>query len=111
MANEIRSNYPTLQFTPAARNDIEETWQYLGEFGEDVAKKLIRQIIEKCEYLARNPKIGRERNELILQLRQFPFKNYNIFYFPIRNGVEIYRVLHSSRNNVQIFDDVIDEAQ
>lgn len=108
MANKIQSNYPTLQFTPAARNDIEETWQYLGEFGEDVAKKLIRQIIEKCEHLARSPKIGRERNDLILHLRQFPFKNYNIFYFPTENGVEIYRVLHSSRDNVQIFDDVID---
>ncbi len=106
MLNEIQSSYPTLQFTAFARSDIGETWQYLGEFGEGVAEKMIRQIIEKCEDLSRNPKIGRERNDLILNLRQFPFKNYNIFYFPIENGVEIYRILHSSRDNVQVFDEL-----
>lgn len=111
MNNKIQSSYPTLQFTAAARNDIEETWRYVGEFGADVAEKLIRQIIEKCETLSMNSKIGRKRNDLILNLRQFPFKNYNIYYFPIENGVEIYRVLHSSRDNIQIFDDVIDEAK
>ncbi len=111
MDNEVQSSYPTLQFTTAARSDIEGTWLYFGEFGEDVAEKLIRQIIEKCEALSMNPKIGRERNDLILDLRQFPFKNYNIFYFPIENGVEIYRVLHSSRDAIQIFDDTIDEIK
>ncbi len=58
-----------------------------------------------------NPKIGRQRNDLILNLRQFPFKNHNIYYFPIENGVEIYRVLHSSRDNVQVFEDVIDQSK
>ncbi len=58
-----------------------------------------------------NPKIGRQRNDLIVNLRQFPFKNYNIYYFQTKNGVEIYRVLHSSRDNVQVFDNVIDETK
>ena len=100
MDNKIQSNYPTLQFTASARNDIEETWRYFGEFGENAAEKLIRQIIEKCEALAINSKIGRERSDLIINLRQFPFKKHNIYYFPIENGVEIYRILHSSRDNI-----------
>ena len=111
MDDEIQSSYPTLQFTASARSDIEETWLYFGEFGEVAAEKIIRQIIKKCEALSMNPKTGRERNDLILNLRQFPFKNYNIFYFQTESGIEIYRVLHSSRDTIQIFDDVIDETK
>jgi toxin ParE1/3/4 len=109
MLNKIKNNFPTLQFTNLAKTDIEDTWQYLGEFGEDIAAKLISQIVEKCLTLSRNPKIGRVRNDLIVNLRQFPFKNYNIFYFPLENGIEVYRVLHSSRNDIQVFDTEIDK--
>lgn len=111
MENRIQSSYPTLQFTAFARSDIEEVWQYFGEFGADVAENLIRQIVEKCEALSVNPKIGRQRNDLILNLRQFPFKTYNIYYFPIENGVEIYRVLHGSRDVIQVFDEAIDDIK
>jgi len=75
------------------------------------AEWLIQAILERCEFLSRNSKIGRERNDLILNLRLFPFKKYNIFYFPTENGIEIYRVLHASRDTIQIFDDVIDETK
>ena len=104
-------NDPNLQFSEFAQGDIKETWQYLSEQGDEAAARPIREIIGKCKLLAYNPKIGRERNDLILNLRQFPLKNYNIFYFPIENGVEIYRVLHRSRDVIQIFDDAIDEIK
>jgi toxin ParE1/3/4 len=111
MENRIRNSYPILQFTAFAQNDIEEIWRYLGEVGNEVAEKMIRQIIKQCESIAMNPKMGRERNDLIINLRQFPFKNYNIYYFPLETGIEIYRVLHGSRDNIQIFDQTIDEAE
>jgi toxin ParE1/3/4 len=111
ITKETENNDPILQFSPFALTDIKGTWQYLSEQGEEVAAHLIKDIISKCELLSRNPAIGRERNDLILNLRQFPFKKYNIYYFPIENGVEIYRVLHSSRDNVQVFDDTIDEIK
>lgn len=102
---------PVLKFSPFALKDIKDNWQYLSEQSEEIAKTLIREIGEKCEFLSRHPKAGRERNDLIINLRLFPYKRYNIFYFPFENGVEIYRVLHSSRDNIQIFDDVIDEIK
>ncbi|CAN5819106.1 hypothetical protein BH20ACI4_BH20ACI4_17690 [soil metagenome] len=101
---------PKLKFAPLALSDIKDTWQYISEQGEAAAERVIREIIKKCELLCRNPKIGRERNDLIIDLRLFPYKNYNIFYFIIDDGVEIYRVLHSSRDVIQIFDDVIDDT-
>ena len=106
-----KSDDAILKFSSLALTDIKGTWQYLSEQGEEIAKKLIRAITEKCEFLSRNPKVGRERNDLLVNLRLFPFKNYNIFYFPIENGVEIYRVLHSSRDIIQVFDDVIDDTK
>lgn len=108
MLNEIQNSFPTLQFTALARSDIEDTWYYLGEFGDDIAENIIRQIMEKCIVLSKNPKLGRERNDLILNMRQFPFRNFNIYYFTTDFGVEIYRVLHSSRDNVQVFGETTD---
>ena len=97
-----------LRFSPRALTDIKSTWEYLSEQNEDIAIELIKEISQKCKILSENPKIGRERNDLIIGLRLFPFKNYNIFYFQTEFGVEIYRVIHSSRDVIQIFDDVID---
>ncbi len=111
LTKETENNDPNLQFSPFALTDIKGNWEYLVEQGEAAAGRLIKEIIGKCKLLSRNPKIGRERSDLILNLRQFPFKKYNIYYFPIENGVEIYRVLHSSRDNVQVFDDSIDEIK
>ena len=111
LVKETENDEPILKFSPLAIKDIKETWQYLSEQDEEIAANLIRKITAKCEVLSRNPKISRERNDLITNLRQFPFKNYNIFYFQTESGVEIYRVLHSSRDNIQIFDDVIDDAK
>ena len=111
LIKEAENDDPILKFSPLALNDIKETWSYLSEQGESVAEQLIRAILEKCEFLSRNPKIGRERNDLIINLRLFPFRKYNIFYFPAESGIEIYRVLHASRDTVQIFDDVIDETK
>ena len=105
------NNEPKLRFSPRALTDIKSTWEYLSEQSENIAIKLIREISQKCKMLSENPKLGRERNDLIIGLRLFPFKNYNIFYFQTENGVEIYRVLHSSRDVIQIFDDVIDDIK
>ena len=78
--SEIVNDDPALSFSPLAAIDVKETWA-----------------------------MGRDRSDLMVDLRQFPFDRYNIFYFQIENGVEIYRVIHSSRNTVQVFNEPIDE--
>lgn len=108
--SETKSNHPNLSFSPLATKDIKETWVYLSEQNEEVAVAFIRSIIQVCETLSHNPSMGRDRTDLIVNLRQFPFERYNIFYFQIECGIEIYRIIHSSRNTVQIFNEPIDEA-
>ena len=109
--SEMDSNDPNLSFSPLAAIDIKETWAYLSEHGEDVAANFIRSIIKICKTISHNPVMGRERSDLIVQLRQVPYLKYNIFYFQIETGVEIYRVIHSSRNLVQVFGDAIDDTK
>lgn len=48
--------------------------------------------------LANNKQIGRRQDSFIIEMRMFPFKKYHIYYFPTDEGVEVYRVLHGSRD-------------
>ena len=92
-------------FSSFTESDLDNIFSYVAELNTDSAKKTIKELMQKFKLLAENPKIGRSHDELILNLRSFPYKNYLIFYFPIENGVEIYRVLHGARDIESLFED------
>ena len=48
--------------------------------------------------LAEQPLLGRSREELAPGMRSFPLGRYVIFYEVLRDGIEIVRVLHGSRD-------------
>ncbi len=81
-----------------AKEDLKRIWTYIAEFNPHSADKFLREFAKKFQLLADNPQLGRLQDDFILNLRNFPYKDYTIFYFPIENGVEIYRVLHGARN-------------
>jgi toxin ParE1/3/4 len=111
LSEEKINKSPHAKLSPYAAADLKEIWLYISDHSREVADKTIDTILQKCEFIALNPKIGRARHDLIIDLRLFPYKNYNVFYFITETGVEIYRILHSSRDAIQIFDDVIDETK
>ncbi len=94
-----------------AETDLEEILLYLAENNRDSAIQFIQEMMKKFDLIANNPKIGTTKDKIIIGLRLFPFKNYNIFYFQTESGIEIHRVLHSSRDNIQVFDDAIDDIK
>lgn len=95
-------------FTPLATEDLQEIWIYLAEkAGKETANNFLLEVKKKCETVAAFPESGRVRHELLLNLRSFPFKNYIIFYLPLANGIEVLRILHSSRDIQQVFDEMI----
>ena len=94
-----------------AETDLEELLLYLAENNQNSAIKFIQEMMKRFDLIANNPKIGTTKDKIIIGLRLFPFKNYNVFYFQTESGTEIYRVLHSSRDNIQVFDDAIDEIK
>ncbi len=95
-------------FTPLATEDLKEIWRYLAEnAGNESANKFLQAVKKKCENVAEFPKMGRVRHEYVVNLRSFPFGKYIIFYLPLSDGIEVLRIVYSSRDIVQIFDEMI----
>ncbi len=88
-----------------AEADIREIWAYVAESNPSAADKLIKELLQKIRLLAQNPEFGKDRSEIIVNLRSFPIRKYIVFYALIEDTVEIYRVLHASRNIEELFED------
>jgi len=93
--------------TPRANLDLLEIWDYISEASEERADRVLDGINERCRMLAGFPEAGRARNDLIVGLRSFSVGNYVIFYQPIEDGIEVLRVLHSSRDVPGVFDEMV----
>jgi toxin ParE1/3/4 len=94
---------PLLLRSEEARSDLLTIWLHVAERNPDAASRLLREIDKRCRLLADNPMLGRARADLRPKLRSFAVGSYLIFYRPLRNGVEIVRVLHGAREQRQQF--------
>lgn len=97
--------------SPLAEEDLEEIWSFIAERDVEAADRLIDEITGRFDHLLAYPEAGRARHELLVNLRSFPVKRYVIFYQPTDDGVEIFRVLHGSRDVQSEFDSLIDSAE
>ena len=102
---------PTLIVSPSAEEDLEEIWSFVAERDVEAADRLIDEITGRFDHLLAYPEAGRARHELLVNLRSLPVKRYVIFYQPMDDGVEIFRVLHGSRDVQGEFDSLIDSAE
>ncbi len=91
-----------------AKTDLRDIWEYIAEHNPDAARRTLIEISDKFDLLERNPKLGRTRHELLVNLRAFAVKKYVILYTPLENGVEIFRILHGARDLDAIFDELVD---
>ncbi len=94
---------PKIIKSPRAKSDLLDIWDYIADDSTTSADNFLNTIGHKIQTLARSPKMGRMREELAPNLRSFPVGNYIIFYRPIKNGVEIARVLSGARDLNAIF--------
>ncbi len=95
-------------FTPLATEDLQEIWIYLAENADSqTANKFLLTVKKKCETVVAFPEMGRVRHEYLINLRSFPFDKYIIFYLPLDEGIEVLRIIHSSRDISQVFDEMI----
>jgi len=89
---------PRLLKKPEAENDLDEIWWHIAQDSPHNADKFLDRIEERCWALADFPQMGVSRDELKAGLRSQPVGNYLIFYFPLKDGVDIVRVIHGSRD-------------
>jgi toxin ParE1/3/4 len=94
------------KLAPLAKTDLEDIWLFISESNENAAERLIRNLIEKFDLLASNQNIGVRRDDLLVGLRMFPHKSYNIYYLSTDEGLEIYRILHSGRDAETAFNEI-----
>lgn len=88
---------------PLAELDLLEIWDYIADDSLDRADGFLDRIEGKLQVLALNPGIGRRREELLPELQSFPVGNYVVFYREVKDGIDVIRVLHGSRDIEEIF--------
>ncbi|NJM74966.1 MAG: type II toxin-antitoxin system RelE/ParE family toxin [Acaryochloridaceae cyanobacterium RU_4_10] len=81
-----------------AELDLEDIWAYLAEKDNLAADLMVAKILNKFPMLAQFPDMGYERADLTVPMRSFPVKPYVAFYRRTDIGIEIFRVLHQSRD-------------
>ncbi len=91
-----------LIISPQAESDLIEIWLYIAEDSPVNADRFLDKLNEKAQKLAETD-LGVERPELGRDMKSFPVDRYVLFYRPIANGVELVRVLVSSRDTRLVF--------
>jgi toxin ParE1/3/4 len=89
------------RIAPQAEQDLDALWYYVAkESGSiETADRLVDAITQRFMLLARNPRIGRRRDdELRPGLRSFPVGEYIILYRIEADDVLILRVIRGGRN-------------
>lgn len=90
--------------TPQAKADLIDQFEFIGKNNSDAAERFLDAAEAAFERLARMPKMGAPREYLdprLAGLRMWPIAEFPrelIFYRPVEDGIEVVRVLHSSRD-------------
>jgi len=83
---------------PLAQNDLDQIWSYVARESLAAADRLIALFHQKFLLLSSQPFMGESREELQPDLRAFSVGNYAVLYRPVRNGIEVARVIHAARD-------------
>ena len=88
---------------PQAAVDILDIWDFIAEDGMVEADRWVDSLDEKLRLWSTQPQIGRMRPELVPELRSMPFGRYVVFFMLLPDGIDVVRVLHSSRDTDTAF--------
>ena len=83
---------------PAAEADAVEIWAYIAADNSSAADRLLNRFDRMFQKLSSQPLLGKAVEEIAPNLRFIPIGSYLVFYRPIKDGVEIARILHGARD-------------
>ena len=90
---------------PQALEDLIEIFAYIDHGSPQHADSFAELVRASLERLAKRPRMGRSRPELMSDLRTISVGRCVVFYLPRIRGIEVIRVLHGSRDIASIFED------
>jgi toxin ParE1/3/4 len=85
--------------TRLAKQDLKGISYYLEQESQnrDIALQFLDLVLEKCAIYAAEPGMGEACPEYGRDLRRFIVGRYVVYYRPVRDGIQLIRVLHGSR--------------
>ena len=89
--------------TPQAGRDLEETWFFLAQDDPVAADRWLDTIEAKLSLIADNPLLGAARPDIAPELRYHPVGNYLLLYRSVSGGIEVVRVVHGTRDLLNLF--------
>lgn len=86
-------------FSPEARLDLMEIWEYIARDNVDAADRVEQQIQEAVSLLARHPELGHLRPDLTSKpVRFWAVYSYLVVYDPNTRPLEVVRILSGYRD-------------
>ena len=84
-----------------ARQDLEQIWVYtLGEWCADQADDYVRALLSRMEWLGKNPRSGKSREDVKPGYSCYPEGRHLIFYLIKKHRIDIIGVPHQSMDVV-----------
>ena len=97
---------PQVIYSPEAIQDLQDIDDYIAQDDPIAAKRVHGAIVRQCRVLAQSPNMARARDDLAPGLRGWVvYRRYLIVFRPIRNGIEIARIVHGARHLPRLFGD------
>jgi len=90
-------------FSPSSYQDLREILEYISLDKPIAALRHVEKLEEACWMLARNPKMGTARGDLMPLLRVWSVGKYAIFFRRADDGIEVVRVVHGARDFDALF--------
>ena len=85
------------RLTKQAEQDVLGIWLHIAADNMTAADKLVDEFTGTYKRLASFPQVGTSMEQYRPGLRCFSAGNYLIFFTPVDDGIEVYRVLHGAR--------------
>ena len=86
-------------FSPQARRDLVEIWEYIARENLDAADRVEQEIQQAILMLARNPELGHVRRDLTSKpVRFWAVHSYLVIYDPDAQPLEVVRILSGYRD-------------
>jgi toxin ParE1/3/4 len=86
-----------------ARLDLDQIHDYIASDKPLAARQWIKRTADRFSWLAKNPRCGQSRNEILPGLRSFSHGNYIVYFRQEESNLEIVRVLHGARDIEGLF--------
>ena len=96
---------PQAEWSDLARGDLKEIGRYIGrqQHRPSTAAKMMREIRDHCDHLARSPHSGTARPDLDDDVRIASCKRWAIILRPAADGIQVLRIVDGSRDWSKLF--------